>query len=76
MFEHCLVTVEFDVQQVVCTTCSDDTGLKNMYLLVYRLFSIATTLPLSTAEVERVFSQVKLIKTSHRSSIKTKTLNN
>ena len=54
---------------------SDDTGLKNMYPLIYRLFSIATTLPLSTAEVERVVSQVKLIKTSHRSSIKTKTLN-
>jgi hypothetical protein len=29
----------------------------------------------SSAEVERVFSQVKLIKTSHRSSIKIKTLN-
>ena len=28
---------------------SDDTGLKNMYPLIYRLFSIATTLPLSTA---------------------------
>ena len=27
---------------------SDDTGLKNMHPLVYRLFSIATTLPLST----------------------------
>ena len=50
---------------------SDDTGLKNMYPLIYRLFSIATTLP----EVERVFSQVKLINTSHRSSIKTKILN-
>ena len=48
------------------------TGLKNMYSLVYRLFSIATTIPLSRAEVERVFSQVKLIKISHRSNIKTK----
>ena len=54
---------------------SDDTGLENMYPLVCTLFSIATTLPLSTAEVERVFSQVKLIKTSRRNSIKTKTLN-
>ena len=51
---------------------SDDTGLKNMYSLVYRLFSIATTISLSRAEVERVFSQVKLIKISHRSNIKTK----
>jgi hypothetical protein len=51
-----------------------NTGLKNMYPLVCRLFSIATTLPLSTAEDE-FCSQVKLIKTSHKSSIKTKTLN-
>jgi hypothetical protein len=42
-----------------------------MYPLIYRLFSIATTLPLSTAEDERVVSQEKLNKTSHRSSIKT-----
>jgi len=32
-----------------------NTGLKNMYPLVCRLFSIATTLPISTAEDERVF---------------------
>jgi hypothetical protein len=30
--------------------------------------------PLSTAEVERLFSQVALIKTSHRANIKTETL--
>ncbi|CAC5383355.1 unnamed protein product [Mytilus coruscus] len=30
--------------------------------------------PLSTAEVERIFSQVKLIKTSHRANLKTQTL--
>lgn len=41
---------------------SDDTGLKNMYPLVYRLFSIATTLPLSTAEVERVFHRWSWLK--------------
>ena len=35
---------------------SDDTGLKNMYSLVYRLFGIATTIPLSTAEVESFFT--------------------
>ena len=34
----------------------------------------AGVLPLSTAEVERVFSQLKLIKTNHRCSLKTKRL--
>ena len=53
---------------------SNDTGLKDMYPMVHKLYSIANTLPLSTAEVERVFSQVKLIKTSHRSNMKTETL--
>lgn len=49
-------------------------GLKEMYPLVAKLVSVAGVLPLSTAEVERVFSQFKLMKTSHRSSLKTSTL--
>ena len=45
----------------------------DMFPLVYRLLSIATTLPLSTAEVERVFFHLKLIKTSHRRRLTTTT---
>lgn len=49
-------------------------NLNQMYPLVSALYSRAIVQPLSTAEVERVFSQVKLIKTSHRSNMKTDTL--
>ena len=42
--------------------------------LVGRVMAAAGVLPLSTAEVERVFSQLKLIKTDHRCSLKTKRL--
>jgi hypothetical protein len=45
-----------------------------MYPLVSKLYSNAVIQPLSTAEVERLFSQVALIKTSHRANIKTETL--
>jgi hypothetical protein len=41
--------------------------------LVSKLYSIAVIEPLSTAEVERIFSQVALIKSSHRANIKTET---
>jgi hypothetical protein len=44
-----------------------------IYPLVSKLYSIAVIQPLSTAEVERLFSQVALIKTSHRANIKTET---
>ncbi|XP_052233238.1 zinc finger protein 862-like [Dreissena polymorpha] len=46
-----------------------DKGLTIAYPLVSRLVSIALVLPLSTATVERVFSQLKLIKTDHRCSL-------
>ena len=49
-------------------------GLKASYPLVARLAAIAATVPVSTAEVERVFSQLKLIKTDHRCSLKAETL--
>jgi hypothetical protein len=42
-----------------------DKNLSSMYPLVSKLYSIAIIQPLSTAEVERLFSQVALIKTSH-----------
>jgi hypothetical protein len=45
-----------------------------MYPLVSNLYSIAVIQPLSTAEVERIFSQVALNKTSHGANIKTETL--
>jgi hypothetical protein len=51
-----------------------DKNLSSMYPLFSILYSIAVIQPLSTAEVERIFSQVALIKTSHRANIKTETL--
>ncbi|XP_071144381.1 zinc finger protein 862-like [Mytilus edulis] len=54
--------------------CHKDKNLLSMYPLVAKLFSVAIIQPLSTAEVERIFSQVKLIKTSHRANLKTQTL--
>ena len=51
-----------------------DKNLSSMYSLVSNLYSIAVIQPLSTAEVERLFSQVALIKTSHRANITTETL--
>ncbi|KAH3720191.1 hypothetical protein DPMN_063086 [Dreissena polymorpha] len=52
----------------------EDTGLITQYPLIHKLLSTALVLQLSTAEVERVFSQLKLIKTAHRSSFKTANL--
>ena len=49
-------------------------NLSSIYPLFSKLYSIAVIQPLSTAEVERIFSQVALIKTSHRANIKTETL--
>ena len=51
-----------------------DKNLSSIYPLVSKLYSIAVIQPLSTAEVERIFSQVALIKTSQRTNIKTETL--
>jgi hypothetical protein len=51
-----------------------DKNLSSMYPFVSKLYSIAVIQPLSTAEVERLFFQVALIKTSHRANIKTETL--
>lgn len=63
-----------DLQKLFHSPDHADLNLDQMYPLIHRLYSIAVVQPLSTAEVERVFSQVKLIKTSHRSNLKTSTL--
>jgi hypothetical protein len=55
-------------------TLYKDKNLSSMYPLVSKLYSIAVIQPLSTAEVERLYSHVALIKTSHRANIKTETL--
>jgi hypothetical protein len=39
-----------------CTTQLKGHRTQNMYPLVYRLFNIATTLPLDTAEVDELFT--------------------
>ena len=49
-------------------------GLKEFYPMVARLLASAAVLPLGTAEVERVFSQLKLVKSGHRSCLKISTL--
>jgi hypothetical protein len=43
---------------------------------IIHLMNTAAVLPLSTAEVERVFSQVKLVKCDHRNRMKQVTMNN
>jgi hypothetical protein len=55
---------------------NDNFGLGELYPLILKLLSVAVVIPLSTAEVERVFSQVKLIKTEHRNRLKQETLEN
>jgi hypothetical protein len=55
---------------------NDKFGLGELYPLILKLLSVAVVIPLSTAEVERVFSQVKLIKTEHRNRLKQETLEN
>jgi hypothetical protein len=55
---------------------NDKFGLGELYPLILKLLSVAVVIPLSTAEVDRVFSQVKLIKTEHRNRLKQETLEN
>ena len=49
-------------------------GLAARYPLLTRLYAVAIALPVSTAGVERVFSQLKLMKTAHRNRLKEGTL--
>ena len=53
-----------------------DKNISSIYPLVSKLYSIAVIQPLSTAEVEKIFSRVALIKTSQRTNIKTDTFQN
>jgi hypothetical protein len=62
--------------KIKVTLCLQVLNLSSIYPLVSKLYSIAVIQPLSTAEVERLFSQVALIKTSHRANIKTVSINN
>ena len=45
-------------------------GLGQQYPLLAHLYAIALTIPVSTAEVERVFSQLALIKSDHRNRLR------
>ena len=56
---------------------NENLGLSALYPNnIIHLMSTAAVLPLSTAEVERVFSQVKLVKCDHRNRMKQVTMNN
>ena len=48
-------------------------GLRQQYPLLVHLYATALTIPMSTAEEERVFSQLALIKTDHRNQLKEET---
>ena len=50
-------------------------GPREKYPTISELVAVTITLPLSTAEVERIFSQLKLIKTDHRNRLNINTLN-
>ncbi|XP_041368187.1 zinc finger protein 862-like [Gigantopelta aegis] len=52
----------------------DKSGLQAMYPLLAKLVSVALTLPLSSAECERVFSHLKMIKTDRRSKLNVPTI--
>ncbi|KAH3851555.1 hypothetical protein DPMN_094037 [Dreissena polymorpha] len=52
----------------------EDTSLITPNSFIYKQLSTALVLPLSTAKAERVLSKFKLIKTAHRSSLKTANL--
>jgi hypothetical protein len=58
VFQHYIFSSLHQIQCIYMTHC--------LYIFYLQ--------PLSTAEVERIFSQVALIKTSHRANIKTETL--
>ena len=49
-------------------------GHAAQFPLLTRLYAVAIALPVSTAGVERVFSQLKLMKTAHRNRLKEQTL--
>ena len=60
--------------QLLCGERHRQLGLNEAYPLVSRLYAISLTVPMSTAEVERIFSQLALIKTDHRNRLSQRTL--
>lgn len=62
------------VYKLICGSTNEHLGLQTSYPLCTQLYAIALTLPISTAEVERIFSQLALIKTDHRNRMKEVTL--
>ena len=88
-FNGCLICTKFlitfisdnpaelrSIDKCITLLSNPKLGLMEMFPNVYKLMCVATVLPLSTAEVERVFSQVKLIKNEHRNRLKQSTLEN
>ena len=53
---------------------TEDIGLAAQLPLLTQLYAVAIALPVSTAGVERVFSQLKLMKTAYRNRLKEQTL--
>ena len=49
-------------------------SFRSVFPMMYKLYSTAAVLPVSTAEVERFFSAMKLVYTDHRSSLKVPTV--
>ena len=49
-------------------------SFRSVFPMMYKLYSTAAVLPVSTAEVERLFSAMKLVYTDHRSSLKVPTV--
>ena len=59
----------------LCALLCTKPTFNSIYPLLHQLYSVAATLPISTAEVERLFSAVKLVYTDHRASLHVKTVN-
>ena len=62
------------VYKLLCGAELQHLGLQSHYPLLTKLYAVGMTLPMSTAEVERIFSQLALIKTNHRNRLKESTL--
>lgn len=64
------------IQKWITVLMNESLGLTELYPNILKLMSVAAVLALITAEVERVFSQVMLIKCYHRNRLKKSTLHN
>lgn len=68
-------TLPFLVGILLDRTSDKSSSLRDMYPTLAHLYSIMATLSLSSAEVERLFSHLKLVKTDRRASLSNKRLN-